>query len=246
MENKVNSLDPVEKFNDPLYSKQIKFLRSRVLHLIDSTKSNVIGITSAVDNEGKTTLAINLALSICTGGDKSVLLVDADLIKCSITSKFGLKGAPGLSHFLNGNEKGADILVDDSGVIALWESGVENLSVIPSGNPVDNSADLLIKNTFNNLVNDMRGGFDLVIVDLPPVVSTPDPASIKEKIDKYIFSYHTGKTPRGLLEDAIHEIGKEKILGVVLNRAKKEQMQKYGKQYYYYHSSKKPPPLLSL
>jgi Mrp family chromosome partitioning ATPase len=83
-------------------------------------------------------------------------------------------------------------------------------------------------------------------VDLPPVVSTPDPASIKEKIDKYIFSYHTGKTPRGLLEDAIHEIGKEKILGVVLNRAKKEQMLKYGEQYYDYHSSKKSPPLLCL
>jgi Mrp family chromosome partitioning ATPase len=63
METKVNSFDPVEKFNDPLYLKQIKFLRSRVLHLIDSTRSNVIGITSAVDNEGKTTLAINLALS---------------------------------------------------------------------------------------------------------------------------------------------------------------------------------------
>jgi Mrp family chromosome partitioning ATPase len=228
MENKGNSFDPVEKFNDPLYSKQIKYLRSRVLHLIDSTKSSVIGITSAVDNEGKTTLAINLALSICTSGDRSVLLVDADLIKCSLTGKFGLKGAPGLSHFLNGNEKEADILVDDSGVIALWE------------------ADLLIKNTFNNLVDDMRGGFDIVIVDLPPVVSTPDPASIKEKIDKYIFSYHTGKTPRGLLEDAIHEIGKEKILGVVLNRAKKEQMLKYGEQYYDYHSSKKSPPLLVL
>ena len=246
METKVNSFDPVEKFNDPLYSKQIKFLRSRVLHLIDSTRSNVIGITSAVDNEGKTTLAINLALSICASGDRSVLLVDADLIKCSITSKFKLNGAPGLSHFLNGNEKRADILVDDSGVIALWDSGVKNLSVIPSGNPVDNSADLLIKNTFNNLVDDMRGGFDLVIVDLPPVVSTPDPASIKEKIDKYIFSYHTGKTPRGLLEDAIQEIGKEKILGVVLNRAKKEQMLKYDEQYYHYHSSKKSPPLLSL
>jgi capsular exopolysaccharide synthesis family protein len=235
MEIKENSFYPMEKFNDPLYSKQIKFLRSRVLHLIDSTRSNVIGITSAVDNEGKTTLAINLALSICTSADRSVLLVDADLIKCSITSKFGLRGAPGLSHFLNGNEKGADILVDDSGVIALWESGVKNLSVIPSGSPVDNSADLLIKNTFNNLVNDMRGGFDIVIVDLPPVVSTPDPASIKEKIDKFIFSYHTGKTPRGLLEDAMHEIGKERILGVVLNRANKEQMLKYGKQYYYYN-----------
>lgn len=228
-----------EKFNDPLYLKQIKSLRTRVLHLIDSTRSSVIGITSAVDNEGKTSLAVNLALSISSSGDRTVLLVDADMIKCSLTNVFGLQGAPGLSHHLNGSEGGEDIRSANTGVIALWECGLDNMSIIPSGIPTDNSADLLIKTAFNNLIDDVRRKFNIVIVDLPPVVSTPDPASIKDRIDKFIFSYYTGKTPRGLLEEAIREIGEEKILGIVLNRASKEQMLKYNKQYYYYYNQKK-------
>lgn len=239
MENNRAIYGPGNKFDDPIYAKQIKSLRSKVLHLIDSSRSSVIGITSAVDNEGKTSLAINLALSISNRGDMSVLLIDADMIKCSLTTVFGLDGAPGLSHHLNGGEGGEDVRGENTSVIAFWESGFDNISIIPSGNPVDNSADLLIRNSFNSLIDDVKGKFNIVIVDLPPVVSTPDPESIKNRIDKFIFSYYTAKTPRGLLEDAIREIGEEKILGVVLNRANKEEMLKHKEQYYYYYSAKK-------
>ncbi len=239
MESKKEIHAPGNKFDDPLYAKQVKSLRSRVLHLIDSTRSSVIGITSAVDNEGKTSLALNLALSISNSGDTSVLLIDADMIKCSLTTIFGLEGAPGLSNHLNGSEGEEDARRSNTGVITLWECGLDNMAIIPSGNPVDNSADLLIKNAFKDLIDDVKGKFNIVIIDLPPVVSTPDPVSVKNRIDKFIFSYYTAKTPRALLEDAIREIGLEKILGVVLNRADKEKMLKYRKQYYYYYNAKK-------
>ncbi|NIS77724.1 MAG: polysaccharide biosynthesis tyrosine autokinase [Deltaproteobacteria bacterium] len=214
-------------FGDPLYVKQVKTLRSKIIHVLDGSEKRVIGVTSSTNEEGKTTLALNIATAIAANGDKNVLLIDGDLTRCDMTDKLGFYGEAGLSDYLEGVEQRADF---------VFKNGdMKNLFFLSAGNPVENSSELLTKKTFKNLMDVVRRKFDVIILDLPPVISTPDPVAVKELVDFYIFVYHAGRTPRELLEHSINDIGNEKILGVVFNRVKKEKMLKYGKEYYYYN-----------
>ncbi len=218
------------KPTDPFYLKQVKSLRAKILHLVESSGKKIIGVTSAVDGEGKTTVSMNIAASFSANRDDRVLLMDCDLIRTDVTNILGRGGNPGLSEYLRGNDDGKDHLFADS--------PQKNLFFVSSGNPVPNSSELLTKQVFANLLEVIRRKFDIVILDLPPVVSTPDPASLVNLVDVYILVYRAGETPRELFEHAVEEIGSENILGVIFNRVKKESIQKYKSKYYYYNNYK--------
>lgn len=215
---------------DSFFLKQIKTLRTKIVHRVDSSEQKIIGVTSAVDGEGKTTISLNIASYISANGDRNVLLVDCDLIKTDMTDMLGFNGNSGLSDYLQKDGEGKDLL--------FQKSTLKNLFFVSAGDPVPNSSELLTKNLFGDLVDIIRGKYDIVILDLPPVVSTPDPASIKNLVDGYILVYHAGETPRDLLEYAIDEIGVDRVIGVVFNRVKKQAIQKYKSKYYYYYDKK--------
>ncbi len=212
---------------DPFYVEQIKTLRSKIIHSFEASGEKVIGITSTVSGEGKTSVTANLARAIASIGDKNVVLIDGDLRKCDMTIALKMYGQAGISNFLEEKEKRIESILKNS----KWS----NLHIVPSGKKTQRSSELLTKSKFKHLVMFLSEKFDLIIIDLPPVISTSDPVAVKEVIDKFVMVYLAGKTPKKLLEFAISEIGKDKILGMILNGIDVEKIVKYRKYYYYYY-----------
>ncbi len=212
---------------DPFYLEQLRTLRSKVIHLLEGLGEKVVGICSSVPEEGKTSIALNLSSSIAAIGDKKIMLIDCDMRKCDLTMILGMRGETGLSHYLGDAESRVESIVRNS--------KIQNLYFVSAGRKVQNSSELLTKGKFSTLINILKGKFDLVILDLPPVLNTADPVAVKDLVDKYIMVYFAGKTPMTVLMDSINEIGKDKILGVVLNAVDTEKILKYRKYYQYYY-----------
>ncbi len=218
-----------EEFDDTLYTNQIKVLSSKINHLLENSGRKVIGITSAVDSEGKTTLSYQISDIISRSGYKKILLIDGDMRKCGLTMKLGMNGDPGLSDYLNGRENRGGGKFD--------HPKKDNLYILATGITSAESPELLGGNTFKEMITEIRKEFDLVIIDLPPIVNTPDPLVVKDVIDGFVLVYYSGKTPRDLLEYAIEEVGKDNVLGVVLNRLKSDGFFKYQRYYKSYYKS---------
>ncbi len=212
---------------DPFYLEQLRTLRSKVIHLLEGMGEKTIGIISSVPEEGKTSISLNLASSVASIGDKRIMLIDCDMRKCDLTMILGMRGEIGLSQYLDDAAGGAESIIKNS--------KVKNLYVISSGRKVQNSTELLTRAKFRDLLVILKEKFDLIILDLPPVLNTADPVAVKELVDKYIMVYFAGKTPLGILEESVNEIGKDKILGVVLNAVDTEKIMKYKKYYQYYY-----------
>ncbi len=213
---------------EPFYLEQIKSLRSKVIHSIEITGQKILGITSATSSEGKTTVSLNLASAVAAVSDKKVILIDCDLRKCDLTSALKLEEKNGLSDFLQ--KEGTKI----QGIIN--NSKIENLHIVSSGKRLLSPSELLTKTIFKNFLSFLKQSYDVIIVDLPPVIDTADPITVKEVIDKFILVYFAGKTPMELLENSVNEVGRDKILGVVLNGVDPKDIKKTGKYYYSYYS----------
>jgi protein-tyrosine kinase len=215
---------------DQFYYELFKGLRAKVEYKIDVANLRVLGVTSAVAGEGKTLTAINLAANMAMTGRKKVLLLDMDLRKSSIASELSVAPRPGLGDYLLGAAALGDI---------FRNSVVQGLSVIPGGKTIESPADLLAGERFRSLLRDLRGQFDLVILDTPPVLPVPDALTITEQVDSFILLFRLGHTPQQLFRQAVEEIGERKILGAVLNgeapRSNRYYTRYYGK---YYHSAR--------
>lgn len=191
-----------------------------------------IMLTSCHAGEGKTFLAMNL-LRTFAGLGKNVILIDADIRKSVIESRFGARmprDKMGLVHYLAGLCSIEDI---------VYQSNIAGAYIVPVGKAVTNSLSLLSSNMFNVLVDDLSREFDMVIVDAPPVGLIIDAAVIAKSCDGVVFVVENNSVTRRELADARNRILRTgaPILGTVLNKVT------FGshisKKYYYksYYSS---------
>jgi capsular exopolysaccharide synthesis family protein len=213
---------------DPFYLERVKSLRSKVIHSTEVSGNKVLGITSATASEGKTTVSLNLASSIAAVSDKKVILIDGDLRKCDLTNALRLGDKDGLSDFLKKEDSKIQGIINNS--------KIENLHIVGSGKRMFSPSEILTKSILKNFLSFLKENYDIIIIDLPPVMDTADPITVKEVIDKFILVYFAGKTPMDLLEFTLNEVGPEKILGVILNGVDLRDMKKSGKYYYSYYS----------
>lgn len=179
----------------------------------------LIMVTSSASGEGKTTVALNLALSISQELNKKVILVDADLRKASIDLRQYKKG---LSDFLSDQISINEILKDFQ---------ASNLMVIPPGAPSPRAAELISSHRMKNLLKDLKelGEDTFIIIDSPPVLATSEPLILSEWVDGVILVVMADQVPKGHVRKVVNSIGKEKILGVVFN-----QMNLNNSSAYYY------------
>jgi len=213
---------------DPFYSELFKGLRAKIEYKIDMVELRVLAVTSAVAGEGKTLTAINLAASMASTGRKKVLLMDLDLRKSGIAVELGIAPYPGLGEFLLGSVPMEKI---------VRNSSVPELYVVPGGRPISSPADMLAGEKFRSFLRELRGQFDLVVLDTPPILPVPDALTISEQVDAFILLFRLSHTPHQLFRQAVDELGERKIMGVVLNGEEKKS-DKYYSRYYgkYYHS----------
>jgi capsular exopolysaccharide synthesis family protein len=187
--------------------------------------SRLFAVTSAVPGEGKSTVACNAAVALARAGSR-VLLVDADLRRGTQHRLFSVANEPGLSSYLQGGTDTVDSMV--------CATDVDNLTLMPSGAPMQNPIPFLHAERFHALLRDLRGWYEYVIVDLPPVRSAADALIVAPLADAVVLvaaSSETRKDDLTYVKRMIRSV-KSKFCGCVLTKAGMR-----GGGYYYYSSA---------
>ncbi len=195
-----------------------------------------IMITSPSSSEGKSSTAMNLALSFCQAS-KRVVLIDADMRRPRIHQVFPMpreKEGVGLSALLAGTATLDQVVVDAP------EDAPTNLKILPCGALPGNPAELLDAAVFRRALADLRDRFDVVIVDTPPVLPVTDPLIIAREVDGVIVVTRCESTTRGELQRTLGQLAKgdTNLLGVVLNEVDaRQERYDYNSAYYTYRAN---------
>jgi len=191
----------------------------------------VMMVASAVAGEGKTLTAANLALTLSESYRRSVLLVDGDLRRPSLHIVFQVEGAPGLAE----------------GLISAEEQKLPlhrlspRLTVLPAGNPTSDPIGALTSDRMRRLIEEAREVFDWVIIDTPPVGLLTDAALLSSMADAVVLVVKAESTPYDMVNRAVEAIGRDRVMGVVLNRATElPHRTNYDYYKYYYGASRTP------
>lgn len=226
-ERRVIMTDP--KQNDYFYEEAIKTLRTNIQFTGTEVKSIVI--TSCYPNEGKSDVVFQLALEIGKMG-KKVLVLDADIRKSSYISRFQVKQkTAGLSQYLSGQSGLQDI---------VYSTNFRDVDIIFAGPPAPNPSELLAQESFASLVHTMRGKYDYVLVDTPPVGSLTDAAVVARQCDGAILVVESDLVSRRVALKAKQQLEMSgcHILGAVLNKVDIKKNKYYSKYSYYYGEEK--------
>jgi capsular exopolysaccharide synthesis family protein len=225
-------------------------LRTNVEFLSLEKNAKAICMTSASLMEGKTTTAINLALSLAQTGKKT-LLVEADLRKPFLHHAFGIQRDPGLTEVIVGNKDWreclrtvTDLMLGPLGVDTLMSTpNIDKLYVLTSGTPPPNPAEFLNSQRMTDLIASFREEFDVVLFDCPPILPVTDAAILASKTDGTLIVYRVGKIARSALKRSktLLENVRGRVLGVVLTGLKAEISPDYEElQYYRYAYGHEP------
>jgi len=216
----------ISHFSPPsTISEAYRSLRTNLL-FSQAGEHRVILVSSSTVKEGKSTIAANLAVVVAQQGAR-VLLIDGDMRKPMQHHTFGLKRAPGLSECLLGQiswrdaiKRFSDVMLGDMGIDqALFTPGLDQLDILSCGRASVNPPDLLSDPAIDKILADVRKEYDLVIIDMPPLLHTTDAIIVASKVDGILLVYHIGSVVRGALKrvkNNIESVG-GKVLGVVLN-----------------------------
>lgn len=205
------------------FEEAVRTLRNTILLSDIEGILHSIVLTSAIPGEGKTTLAAHLGIANADRAKKT-LLVDADLRRPSLSSKFGLTPREGLSNVLNGEMRWQDVV--------LQIQGMPNLSLLPAGVGSHRASDL-IGPRIATLLDEFAKDYDLVILDAPPLLGFAECLQMASAADGVLVTTIAGKTKRGAVAEvigALHRVHAN-VIGVVLNRANRN-TSAYGYSYY--------------
>ncbi|MFH2006919.1 MAG: polysaccharide biosynthesis tyrosine autokinase [bacterium] len=207
-------------------AEHCRSIRTNLLFMSPEKPLKALLITSSVPREGKTTVAMNIAISMAQSGEKT-LIVDTDMRRPRVHKAFGITPKRGVSAVLVGECEVDDVVV---------ETPVENLYCLPCGATPPNPAELLHTKRFRELIPELLKRFDRVIFDSPPVGAVTDPVILSKAVDGTILVVKTGVTARQLLAKTGRVLTdvNANVLGVVLNDIDPEQ-RTYGGYYHYYY-----------
>ena len=217
------------------FSENIRTIRTSVLLNDIDTSKKIILVTSSVPEEGKSIVAVNLALALAQMG--KTLLIDADMRKPSIEKVFGMKkNEPGLTHFIAGTHELKECL-------HYFED--EKLHVMPAGQIPSNPLELLSSSRFEKTATGLLQYYDYIVFDSAPAIPVSDPVVLSRIADVTIYVVKADTTPFQLARTGIKKLNavNARILGVVLNQvnpARRPKRYGYGESDYYtyygYHS----------
>ena len=209
-------------------TEQYKLIRANLdFTLPEEEKCPVIGVTSSMRGEGKSTTAVNLSYALAEKGSR-VLLIDGDLRIPSVAKKLEIEGSPGLADML----RGGGMQVQDIKSYLL-----KNWFILPSGDIPPNPSELLGSRRMAKVLNQLKEIFDYIVVDLPPVNLVSDAISISSLISGMIVVIREEYTEKKELERCFRQLklSNVNVLGCVMNesRSGKGSYSKYKKYRYY-------------
>ncbi len=222
----INNLDP-----DEPAVESYRALRTNVTFVGAEKPLQFIAVTSAGPREGKSTTAINLALTLAKSGRRTIL-VDGDLRRSTIHRAFGVVQEPGLT----------DVLIGGVGASAGIRTEVaRSLDVLPSGSTPPNPSELLGSSAMDALVAELRRDYEYIVMDTPPVLPVTDAAVVATNADATILVVKSGDTDETAAQRAIDQLRRvnARIAGAVLNAVSAKRDPQYT---YYGYSYRQDPP----
>jgi succinoglycan biosynthesis transport protein ExoP len=209
---------------------RFRYLRMRLRELWDAGKLRSVLITSPLPQDGKSTIALNLATVLAEHGKRTVLLIEADLHHPTLSSQFALPARKGLAESL---ENGLNPL---SFVRRLEPLG---WYLLPSGHTERNPTDLLQPGALVHVMSKLSPHFDWIIFDAPPLGPLTDAVSLSRVADASLVVARAGHTPREGVEETFKLLGPKHVLGVVLNGM--DGLDKVYSKYRAYYGKSTPP-----
>jgi len=196
------------------YADAFKILSTQVMQRMEEHQWSSLAITSVGSDEGKTTTAINLGISIAKEVEYTVLLVDGNLRKPKLHNYFGIMPELGLSDYLKNDVDLADVLVRPS--------NIDHFVILPGGEPLINSTELLGSPKMCTLVEELKSRYPkrIVIFDMPPILNTADTVSFVPCVDCALIVVEDDTTKQVELEQAVELMSVTNVLGTVLNKAR--------------------------
>jgi Mrp family chromosome partitioning ATPase len=166
-------------------------------------------ITSPLPKDGKSTVALNLATVLSENGKVPVLLLEADVPRPTLVKKLGLKPWPGLTEcYKHGNAP----------MLAVRRIDPLGFYLLPAGQPAEDAASLLQSNFTSQLIKDLSlSSFSWILIDSPPTTPVADILALKAQADGTLLVARAGETPREAIEESARNLGRDHILGIILN-----------------------------
>jgi capsular exopolysaccharide synthesis family protein len=222
----ISHLDP-----DEPSVESYRALRTNVTFVGAEKPLQFISVTSPAPREGKSTTAINLALTLAQSGRRTIL-IDGDLRRSSVHRAFGLVQEPGLTDILIGGVSASEGIRPDI---------APALDLLPSGSTPPNPSELLGSAAMDALIAELRHDYEYIIMDTPPTLPVTDAAVVATNADATILVIKSGDTEESSAQRAMHQLRRvrARIAGAVLNSVTPRKDPQYS---YYSYSYRKDPP----
>jgi len=185
---------------------RLLLIRLRAIQASKGIKSIVV--TSPIPGDGKSTVALNLATGLSEDGKRPVLLLEADVHRPVAIKNLGLDPWPGLTERFKNNS---------DPMLAIRRIDPLGFYLLPAGHPDEDCSDLLQTDFASQLVRRVSSNFDWIVIDSPPTTPIADVLALKAQADATLLVVRAGNTPREAIEEAIQNLGREHILGIVIN-----------------------------
>jgi polysaccharide biosynthesis transport protein len=202
-------------------AERYRLLRHRLQGAHAEAHVRTLLITSPGAREGKSTVSLNLAAALAEKKNQQVLLLEGDLRCPSLTRELGLTLPSGLTQCAR-----TDIGLKS----AIWRIEPLGFYLLPAGKAVDNPAELLTSEWFSTAVAELAASFDWIVIDAPPALPVVDALTLKRFADASLIVAWAGRTQQRAIEEAIRLLGRNHVLGVVLNG-----LEKLDQDYYEYY-----------
>jgi capsular exopolysaccharide synthesis family protein len=191
-----------------LAADRFRLLRMRLSSLRGTGKLKSILVTSPLPGDGKSTVALNLATALAEGGNRKVLLIDADLHHASLNHQLGIKAPTGLMECLKDGLNPLSVI-----------KRIEPLKwyLLPAGGATANPTELLQTESVSGVLQKLSPHFDWIIIDSPPVIPLTDAVSLTRHTDATLLVARAGSTPETTIESAISLLDSKHVIGIVLN-----------------------------
>ena len=190
--------------------ESIAKLRTKILYPDSDEHISSIMISSCSAQEGKSFVCANLGISIAHSMERHALMVDCDLRRPSLQNLLGLKHKKGLTNYLQNKDNLSEL---------IQPTRLSKLSILPSGPPPRNPAELVSSHKMSTLLDEVKLRYNdrLILLDSPPFLAASETLVLAQQVDKVILVVRWGKSARESIKKMVEAIGKSKIIGIVFN-----------------------------
>ena len=223
-----------------IITEAYKAMRTNLMFMLSGGNhtKKVVAFTSSMENEGKTTTCLNMAIAFAQTGKKTVI-IDMDMRRPRVHRYFEIPSSPGLS----------DRLGDFTKELPISKTEYENLYVLPVGTIPPSPPELLMSDTFDEIIKELREEYDYVFIDTPPIHVVTDLAIIAEKLDGVVFIVRENTVSIEVVKQSVDSLKRvdAKILGFIMNDSRGDALftqykyrRKYKSRYGYSYSYSLP------